>query len=419
MTVKANGTIEDIDGNRWPVFALVIGTRVAVAVQIASVGALGPALLADPTLGLDYTGLGGLIGAYMLPGAMVALPAGWLSARIGERRMVIAGLGFSIAGGLALAASTGFATSLAARLTAGVGAALLSVVLSAMVMARFAGRALAPAMGGFLAAYPFGVGLAMVALPALAAATLSWRVAMLGVAAGCALALAAVPLALVAGERVRLPAVSPEVSPVSVAGRSLLHRGEWGPVLAAGTAWGTLNAGFVVLLGFAPTLLAERGASPESAGALASLTGWASIPLAPLGGTLVERTGRPMLATLGCLVAVAAAIIALAARVGPQSGALLAAGLLISIAATVIMTLPARSLAPESRTSGMGVYYTIYYIGMATLPPLAGWAADGTGSAVAALQMAAMFIVAAAVSVSAYAWLEAAQRARKGSGGDN
>ncbi len=137
-------------GDRWSVFNLVVGTRVATAIQIASVGALGPTLLSDPSLELGYTGLGGLIGAYMLPGALVALPAGWLSARFGERRMVVAGLVFLVAGGLAPAAATNFAAAFAARLTAGIGAALLKVVLSAMVMARFVGQALAPAMGGFL-----------------------------------------------------------------------------------------------------------------------------------------------------------------------------------------------------------------------------------------------------------------------------
>ena len=47
-----------------------------MAVQSACVGALGPALLADRDLGLGYAGLGMLIGAYMLPGVLVALPAG-------------------------------------------------------------------------------------------------------------------------------------------------------------------------------------------------------------------------------------------------------------------------------------------------------------------------------------------------------
>ncbi len=390
--------------NRWAVLALIIAIRTAVTIQVQSVGALGPVLLADPGLELGYAGLGALIGAYMLPGTLVALPSGWLASRLGERRMVLAGLMLCTAGGFAFAAASGFGSALAARLVSGAGAALLNVVLSAMVMARFTGPALAPAMGSFLAAYPFGVGLTLVLLPTLAAAMLSWRGAMLAAAAGCALALVTVPFFLT--ERRSGSAPTTEPRPVGRERRGgPLHPGEWGPVLAAGVAWAAINVGYAVLLGFAPALLAGRGASPETAGAMASLAGWASIPLAPLGGALAERTGRPLLTTAACLTATALAVLALATGVGPQSGALLAAGLVGSVAATVIMTLPARALAPESRTFGMGVYWTIFYAGMAALPPVAGWAADATGSAAAALGVAAAFLTVAAVAVALYGGL--------------
>ena len=171
-------------------------------------------------------------------------------------------------------------------------------------------------------------------------------------------------------------------------------------MLVSALAWASINAGYAVLLGFTPALLAGRGASPEAAGALASLAGWASIPLAPLGGALADRTGRPLLTTTACLSAIAAATLALAVGAAPQSGALLTAGLLTSIAATVIITLPARALAPESRATGMGVFYTIYYAGMAALPALAGWVADATGGAAVAVGMAAAFFVTAAAAVA-------------------
>jgi MFS family permease len=199
--------VSGIGGNRWAVLATIIGVRVAITIQVQSVGALGPALLADPGLNLGYSGLGMLIGAYSLPGILVALPSGWLAVRLGEQRMVLFGLALAVIGGIALATASDFALAFAARLIAGAGSALLSVVLSAMVMARFTGAALAPAMGGFLAAYPFGIGLTLVALPALAAAVLSWRTAMLVVAAGCALA--AVPFVLTP----RAPRVAPATRP--------------------------------------------------------------------------------------------------------------------------------------------------------------------------------------------------------------
>ncbi|WP_338051008.1 MFS transporter [Roseicella aerolata] len=176
-----------------------------------------------------------------------------------------------------------------------------------------------------------------------------------------------------------------------------------------------MNVGYVILLGFAPALLAGRGASPEAAGALASLIGWASIPLAPLGGAVAERTGRPLLVTVVCLGVMALVVLALAMEAGPQSAALVAAGMIGSISATVIMTLPARALAPESRSFGMGVYWTLFYAGMAALPPVAGWVADTTGSAASALAVAAAFLAAAAMAVAIYGLLAARRPAGAGS----
>ena len=394
-------------GDRWGVLALVICARVVLAIQQQSVGALGPALLADPGLELTYAGLGALIGAYMLPGVFVALPAGWLTSRLGDRHMVSIGLGLGVLGGVAFAAAPTFETVFAARLASGAGSALLNVVGSTMVMARFSGRTLAPAMGGILAAYPFGLGTALVALPAFAAVTGSWRGAMLVAAAACAAVLLAVPLVTKAAPS----AAAPEPNSAGVRNRRGFPRtAELWPLLAVATAWVAVNAGFAVLLGFTPALLTERGMSAETAGAMASLVGWMSIPLAPLGGAIAERTGWPLLATTACLTATAAAVFGLAAGVGPQAAALLAVGLFVSIAATVIMTLPARALTPENRAIGMGVFYTLFYVGMAALPPIAGWAAAATAGAAAAIYVAAAFFVVSVAAVAVCAGLLARRR---------
>jgi hypothetical protein len=84
--------------------------------------------------------------------------------------------------------------------------------------------------------------------------------------------------------------------------------------------------------------------------------------------------------------------------------------LVVSIAATVIMTLPARALAAESRSFGMGVYWTIFYIAMAGLPPAAGWVADTAGGAATALGVAAAFFGAAILAVAIYGGLMARRR---------
>jgi hypothetical protein len=74
--------------------------RIAYGVQFQSVGAVGPAMIAE--LDLDYASLGTLMGAYSMLGLVLSLPDGWLLARLGDRPTVLAGLGLLILGGALL-----------------------------------------------------------------------------------------------------------------------------------------------------------------------------------------------------------------------------------------------------------------------------------------------------------------------------
>lgn len=395
-------------GDRFLVLALAVGARAAMGVQFQSVGALGPALLTDPALGIGYAGLGTLIGAYLLPGIAVALPAGWLAARLGEKRMTLAGLALVVVGGLLLATAAGFAQALAGRLVSGAGGALLTVVLSSMLMERFSGATLASAMGASLAAWPLGLGLGLLLLPAIAA---SWQAGMFIAAFLCAVALLSAALILAPPPRAAAArAMVPRKDGV-VPNRLGLAPGEAAPLFAAGLAYTAHNLAFAVLLGFAPALLAERGMSAAAAAAV-SLAGLVRIPLLPFAGALVERTGHPLLATMALHGVTAVAVVALAADLGPPAVALVAAGLLSTGPGPVIMSMPARVLAPERRALGMGYYYTIYYAGMAALPPLAGSVGDTTGSAAAPLFVVAGFSVATIAAVAVYGALIARRTGR-------
>jgi MFS family permease len=408
MSMATTSRIED----RWTVLVLAIVARTAGAVQFQSVGATGASMLADPSLGIGYGGLGLLIGAYMLPGILLALPAGWLAARHGERRIALAGLAFMSVGGLLVGVSGGTATALAGRAVSGAGGALLTVVLSTMVMDRFVGsRALVPALGGMLAAWPLGVALALVVLPPLAELA-SWRVTMLAVAGACGITLLGAILAL------RKPPSVPKSGNEATTGVGNgflgLHQGEFGPVAAAGTAWVGQNVAFAALLGFAPVVLADRGMSVALAGMVASLAGWIRIPLLPFGGALADRTGWPLLAAslLHGAAAIAVLVLALGGDlpVALAATAILAAGLLSTPPGPVIMSLPARALSAETRAIGMGVFYTFFYLGMAVLPPLAGWAGDMTGTGETSLVVVAGFHLIAVAGLAAFAAIAARRR---------
>jgi MFS family permease len=83
-----------------------------------------------------------------------------------------------------------------------------------------------------------------------------------------------------------------------------------------------------------------------------------------------------------------AAVIVIGLFAGPPAGA--------------IMALPAEFLRPEVRAKGMGIYFTWYYVGMAILPPLAGWLGDATGIISAPLIFASVVMAATMVSLGVF-----------------
>jgi predicted MFS family arabinose efflux permease len=372
----------------WTLLAVLTVARIAYGVQFQAVGAVGPAILQD--LGLAYALLGTLVGAYSLLGLVLALPAGWLTARLGDRRTVLAALGLMIAGGLVLAVAPGFDVALGGRIVSGAGAVLLMVSLPAIVMQHFTGAALPAAMGTLLAGFPIGIGLGSAALPALG----SWRLAMAATAALCVVALVGAAIVLAGGSG----------RAVEARGRTGLGAGELLPVIAVGLVWGSLNAGFAALLGFAAVFFVGEGLSPHDAGALVSLTAFANVPLAPLGGWLFGRLRRPLLGIAGGLVAVSVGVLVLALG-SPPAVPLIALGLALGAIAGPIVALPAAVLAPAHRAMGMGVFWMAFFVLMTVLPPLAGLAHDLTGADAAPLYAAAAFIALGLPALMGYAGL--------------
>ena len=60
-------------GRRWMILAVLFAARAATGFQFQSVGSAANMLMRD--LELDYSEFGMLLGAYLLPGVIVAFPA--------------------------------------------------------------------------------------------------------------------------------------------------------------------------------------------------------------------------------------------------------------------------------------------------------------------------------------------------------
>lgn len=345
--------------NPWAILAVLFFARTTMGLQFQSTAAVSPLLMAS--LGIDLAALGALIGAWMLPGIAVAIPGGLLGRRFGDKRTVLAALALMVAGSFVGAVAETYAAAMAARVVSGAGAVVLNVLLVKMVGDWFQDRRLSTAMSLLVVSWPIGIGLALALLGPLAAGT-SWAAALQVPAWLCLAALVLVAAVY------RAPG---EARAGETRLRWRMQRRDLALAVVAGLVWTFYNAAYIIAVGFAPALLAQRGFEVGNAALLASFATWGLVLTVPLGGLLADRTGRGHAIMLAGTLAMALAMPFLLAA--PSPGAALALfGLLAGPAGGIIASLPARHLSPEARHLGLGIFFTLYYVGMALLPALAG-----------------------------------------------
>ena len=380
--------------NRWVALIIVFLTRTSMGFQFQAVASVAPLMVQD--LGLSYAQLGTLVGIYMLPGAFFALPGGVIGQRLGERRVVIAGLALMVLGGIVTASATGFAVAAAGRIVSGVGAVLMNILLARLISDWFAGKELSTAMAVMLTSWPVGLGLATALLGHLAADSgWRWPITMTVIGAGIGLL-----LMLLAFREAPRAAGAPAAQPhAALTGRDLRLS------VSAGFAWGCFNASLVAIIVFGPGLLIARGTPLGEAGSIVSLAIWLTILSIPLGGLLGDRLGRPnLMIVVGSLVA--ALVTLLIPVLSPAILAFCLVGLAIGPPPGPLMALLPRALPPERLTAGFGVFYTLFYVMMALTQPAAGFVRDRFGTPTAPIAFAAIVMAATAIGLAIFRRLE-------------
>ena len=161
--------------NRWTILGILFIARTSVGFQFQSVASVSPSLIDH--LSISYAQIGTLIGIYMLPGVVIALPGGFLISLLGDKRIAVAGLLLMIVGGVVTASAESYGIVLVGRLISGTGGVLFNVVLTKMVVDWFADREIVSAMGILLGSWPMGIALGMVIYSPLVNA-FSWPWAM-------------------------------------------------------------------------------------------------------------------------------------------------------------------------------------------------------------------------------------------------
>ena len=243
--------------NRWTILAVLFLARLTMAFQFQSVAALSPLLIADLGIGLSDIGL--LIGLYLAPGVIIAIPGGAVAARFGDKRIVIFGMVLMLAGGAMVAMTQQWGVLVAGRFIAGSGGVILNVVMTKLLVDWFAGREISTAMAVFVNSWPVGIALALVTLPVIAASggvSLAWWGVWLLIAA-CLLLFA---LAY------RPPPGAQESATVIKATRFPVYA-----LFLAAMVWALYNAALAMVFSFGPAFLIEHGWALTSAGSAISV----------------------------------------------------------------------------------------------------------------------------------------------------
>jgi len=382
---------------RWLMLLVIFLTRTSMGFQFQSIAALTSFVV--PAFELSYAQVGLLMGLFMLPGVIIALPGGLLGQRFGSLRVVIGGLGLMIVGGMIVSYSGGLHSAALGRAIGGVGGVLVNIMLARMVAGWFRERELQTAMGLMLSAWPFGMALALVILGPLAAAT-SWRIAEYVTVVAAGLALALIVLAYKeapAAHGAPTGGASPEPAKfhLGVPGRV------WALAVSAGIGWALLNASVIVVASFAPSFLMSRGASVGEAGGITGLALWISIISVPLGGLVADRVKKPrLLIVVGCVAT--AVTIACAARAPWPALWLVASGILLGLPPGIMMALLPRAVRPEHLATALGVFYALFYLGMAVSQTIAGALRDVTGDPAMPLLFASGLMLATIAAVAVF-----------------
>jgi MFS family permease len=375
--------------NRWVMLAVLFLARTSMAFQFQAVAALAP--FYEQAFQVTLVEIGVLIGLYLAPGVIVAIPGGAVAARFGEKRIVALAMGLMLIGGamISLAPDWGWVT--AGRLVAGAGGVVLNIVMTKMVVDWFAGAEISTAMAIFINSWPIGIALALLSLPWVGS------IGGLDLAQGVVLASVALGLALF----VLIYRVAPgaqAASPSIRVGRLPLV-----PLAMAGLIWALYNAALAMVFSFGPAMLIARDWSVTEAGSMTSLFMVVVSVVLPLGGILADRTGRrDLIIAISLLSFVAIMPLALIVPQWAVVFVFVVVGILSPLAAGPIMTLAGHVLPVAVRAFGMGVFFAIYYGVMMIAPPVAGALAEGSGDIGMALVLGAVMSLAALVCLFVY-----------------
>lgn len=355
----------------WIAVTAVVAAGMVAAMQVGKGLIAGPLLQAD--LGLDLTALGWITSIFAIVGVAGGMPAGAMVAAIGDRRMMVIGMGILLIGILIGAVSPNFSLLILSRLFEGFGF-LLVVVAGPAILMRIVALSRRDLVFALWSCFmPAGMAVAMLSGPLFA----NWQAIWWGNGLVALLSLLTVIAAV-------LPSRSgPRASASGIRSDMLTTLTSRGPVLLF-ALFSLYSLMSFTLSSFLPILLVARmNVSFATAGVLSALITLANVIGNLAAGTMLARgVGR------GRLVIVAATLMGAAGLwiFLSQSGDTLTFALCVLfsaigglIPATLISTVPIVSPRPELAPMAMGLLMQGSNLGQLVGPVAVGTAIETFG----------------------------------------
>lgn len=348
-------------------------------------------------LGLSTGEMGVLAGIGLTVYIFFAAPAGALAARYGTRWVVVGGLLGIAAGMLLTSVARGFGPAALGQAVIGASGPFAIVPLLA-----FAGRWVRPSFRGratglVVAGGGLGLLAAGLLVPWLLAApdlgdAAAWRRAWWGLAGGL-LGAAGIAAALL-----RDPPASGgrSGSPAGTAVAGSLYRS--GPVWRLAVTFGLSGVSYIVYGTFFAAHLQAQGLDPATAGRLWSLAGLAATVSGLFGGLLADRLNPSFaLALLFLMQAAGMAMLALGDGIGWYTVSVLTYGLSLWGFPSAITKACTELVGARVAPAALGLLTTMFAVGQAAGPVVAGLLADRSGSLGPGLLFGALAAVAGAL----------------------
>jgi predicted MFS family arabinose efflux permease len=379
-------------GSKWAMLVLLMVARTNMGLQFQTVADASDQLVSS--MGISWHEVGRLIGLYMLPGVCIALLGALLGQKYGDKNLVVFSLFLMALGGAMMAVADSYGMLSAGRIISGIGGVGANVLMTKMIADWFPGKQVAFAMAILIVSWPLGLALGLVINGQLLTIT-TWP-AVMWLAAGVSV----ISMALV-WIFYRNPPALDDLDKQPGGLKLNLTRHEVILCTLAGCVWSVYNVGFIMMPSFGGNFFISLGFGKVEAAWIVSMSGWLLILLVPVGGYIGARWGHQSLILFFCF-AVGIVGMALIPLASSPVIAFIVTGSIAVLPAGLIVSLPAQVLRPEARGAGMGIFFTMYYLGFATLPEIGGWARDVTGDAGAPIQFGATMFIAASIFLALF-----------------